>query len=114
MTIKWTLPYALYTSNTFQMKWAIHSFQEEYPIKALNNKKVWSYTSFQRSILIFQVVDDVSSCFDSPAIEVTEHISCNHMDMCRFSAPEDIEYRKVATALSHITESLASQRTTSA
>ncbi|POR32105.1 Ankyrin repeat domain-containing protein 50 [Tolypocladium paradoxum] len=33
-----------------------------------------------------------------PAIEMTEHIGHDQMDMCRFAGPEDVEYKKVAAA----------------
>ena len=49
-----------------------------------------------------QVVDDVSSCLGDPSLETTQHISSDHMDMCRFSGSDDVEYRKVAAALDHI------------
>ena len=47
-------------------------------------------------------MDDVASCLGDPSLETTQHISSNHMDMCRFSGSEDAEYRKVAAALDHI------------
>ena len=50
-------------------------------------------------ILPLQVVEDTSSYLGLPTIEITEHIGRNHMDMCRFTGPNDIEYRKVASAL---------------
>ena len=46
-----------------------------------------------------QVVDDNSSYLNFPTIETTEHIGRNHRDMCRFTGPEDSEYKKVAAAL---------------
>ena len=48
------------------------------------------------------MVDDVSSCLGDPSLETTQHISSDHMDMCRFSGSDDVEYRKVAAALDHI------------
>ena len=53
-----------------------------------------------------QVVDDNSSYLNFPAIETTEHIGRNHRDMCRFSGPEDPEYKKVAAALRRMTTGL--------
>ena len=47
-------------------------------------------------------MDDVSSCLGDPSLETTQHISSDHMDMCRFSGSDDVEYRKVAAALDHI------------
>ena len=49
-----------------------------------------------------QVVEDVSSCLGDSSLEMTSHIARNHMDMCRFSAFEDSEYRKVVAALEFI------------
>jgi hypothetical protein len=34
-----------------------------------------------------------------PAIEITEHIMRDHMDMCRFTGLDDDEYRKIDAAL---------------
>ncbi|RYP75580.1 hypothetical protein DL771_002280 [Monosporascus sp. 5C6A] len=68
----------------YEQRWIIHSFQEQLGTKALNGRKV---------------VEDTSSYLNLPAIETTEHIGRNHMDICRFSGPEDIEYKKVAAAL---------------
>lgn len=52
-----------------------------------------------------QVVDDNSSYLNFPTIETTEHIGRNHRDMCRFTGPEDSEYKKVAAALRRMTTS---------
>lgn len=49
-----------------------------------------------------QVVDDTSSYLNVPSLETTEHIGRNHMDMCRFTGSEDVEYRKVVAALDNI------------
>ncbi|KAK4443582.1 Inversin [Podospora aff. communis PSN243] len=65
----------------------IYSFQEEYGVSML---------------LGTQVVDDQSSCLDDPIIETKQRISSNHMDMCRFSVPQDPEYWKVDAALTLI------------
>lgn len=54
-----------------------------------------------------QVVEDTSSYLNLPAIEVTEHIGRNHQDMCRFTGPDDVEYRKVAFALQRMTSSIS-------
>ncbi|KAK8071197.1 SesB protein [Apiospora hydei] len=70
-----------------QQGWAIHSFQEQTGVKALNGGKV---------------VEDTSSYLNAPDLEVTEHIFQNHMEMCRFVGPHDPEYRKVAAAISRI------------
>lgn len=37
-------------------------------------------------------------------LEITQHIASNHMEMCRFIGPEDVEYKKVAGALERILE----------
>ncbi|KAI0438491.1 hypothetical protein F4803DRAFT_91608 [Xylaria telfairii] len=79
-----------------EQQWIIHSFQEELGVKALGNRKV---------------VEDTSSYLNFPAIEITEHIGRNHMDMCRFSGPEDVEYKKVAAALQQMTTNLPETRT---
>ena len=70
-----------------QRKWQVYSFQEEYGITALFGK---------------QVVDDTSSCLNDPTVETKQHISSNHIDMCRFSGLEDPEYLKVAAAMTFI------------
>ncbi|GAB1310906.1 Inversin [Madurella fahalii] len=70
-----------------ERKWQVYSFQEEYGVRAL----------FQR-----KVVDDQSSCLNEPTIETKQHISSNHMDMCRFSGLPDPEYSKVAAAMAFI------------
>ncbi|RYP73119.1 hypothetical protein DL769_004280 [Monosporascus sp. CRB-8-3] len=75
----------------YEQRWIIHSFQEQLGTKALNGRKV---------------VEDTSSYLNLHAIETTEHIGRNHMDMCRFSGPEDVEYKKVAAALRRMTANL--------
>lgn len=50
-----------------------------------------------------QVVDDTSSYLNVSAVETTEHIGRNHMEMCRFLGVDDAEYKKVAAALCRIT-----------
>ena len=72
-----------------RQNWIIHSFQEEVGIKFLNGEKV---------------VEDASACLQLPGIETTQHISRNHMDMCRFTGLNDLEYKKVAAALTRIAE----------
>ncbi|KAK0716314.1 hypothetical protein B0H67DRAFT_454121, partial [Lasiosphaeris hirsuta] len=67
--------------------WKVHSFQEEYGVPALFGNKV---------------VNDNSSCLNNPTLETKQHISSNHMDMCRFSGLQDQEYLKVAAAMTHI------------
>ncbi|KAI0399798.1 hypothetical protein F4802DRAFT_533348 [Xylaria palmicola] len=74
-----------------EQQWIIHSFQEQLGTKALNGRKV---------------VEDTSSYLNLPVIETTEHIGRNHMDMCRFSGPEDIEYKKAAAALRRMAANL--------
>ena len=41
---------------------------------------------------------------NDPTVEVTQHITSNHMDLCRFSGPDDIEYQKVEAAIHRILE----------
>ncbi|KAH0536252.1 hypothetical protein FGG08_006859 [Glutinoglossum americanum] len=77
-----------------EQNWTIHSFQEQFGVTALNGDKI---------------VEDASSYLNLPAIEVSEHIGRNHMDMCRFTGPHDVEYRKVASALRRVTASAPSQ-----
>ncbi|KAI9773185.1 MAG: hypothetical protein M1840_008306 [Geoglossum simile] len=77
-----------------EQNWIIHSFQEQFGVTALNDDKV---------------VEDTSSYLNLPAIEISEHIGRNHMDMCRFTGLHDVEYRKVASALRRITASAPSQ-----
>ncbi|KAK3347052.1 ankyrin repeat-containing domain protein [Lasiosphaeria hispida] len=70
-----------------EREWLVYSFQEEYGVAALSGKKV---------------VSDNSSCLNNPTLERKQHISSNHMDMCRFSGLQDQEYLKVAAAMTHI------------
>ena len=58
-----------------------------------------------------KVVEDTSSYLNLPTVEVTEHIGRNHMEMCRFTGPNDVEYKKVASALRRITSSIPDGRT---
>jgi hypothetical protein len=51
-----------------------------------------------------QVVDDTSSTFGDPTLEIVQHIANNHMDICRFKGFDDGEYEKVDAAFSHICE----------
>ncbi|RYP68486.1 hypothetical protein DL771_006638 [Monosporascus sp. 5C6A] len=74
-----------------EQNWMIHSFQEESGIKYLNGRKV---------------VEDTSSYLNFPRIETTQHIGRNHMDMCRFTGLDDIEYKKVAAVLDRITRTV--------
>ncbi|KAL1969786.1 hypothetical protein VTN77DRAFT_7295 [Rasamsonia byssochlamydoides] len=76
----------------YQQQWPIHSFQEQYGVKALNGKKV---------------VEDTSSCLNFPTLEITEHIASNHMDMCRFSSLENVQYKKVAGSFKRILQLLS-------
>ncbi|RYP32296.1 hypothetical protein DL767_005271 [Monosporascus sp. MG133] len=92
----------------YEQRWIIHSFQEQLGIKALNGRKVCEQCNFpcRFRLTYIQVVEDTSSYLNLPAIETTEHIGRNHMDMCRFSGPEDVEYKKVAAALRRMTANL--------
>ncbi|KAL1608072.1 hypothetical protein SLS60_003011 [Paraconiothyrium brasiliense] len=67
-----------------EQEWIIHSFQELQGVAALGGAKV---------------VEDTSSYLNLPAREVSEHIERNHMEMCRFTGIDDVEYRKVSRAL---------------
>lgn len=48
------------------------------------------------------MVDDTSSCLNIPAIEISKHIGRDHVEMCRFTGSDDVEYKKVASALRRI------------
>jgi hypothetical protein len=48
-------------------------------------------------------VEDISSTLSDPTVEITQHISSDHMEMCRFKGHEDVEYKKVAAALIRMT-----------
>jgi hypothetical protein len=50
------------------------------------------------------VVDDASSTFGDPTLEIVQHIANNHMDICRFKGFADGEYEKVGAAFSRICE----------
>ncbi|KAH8766531.1 hypothetical protein BGZ57DRAFT_492627 [Hyaloscypha finlandica] len=75
-----------------QRNWTVYSFQEQYGVKVLGDKKV---------------VEDTASCLNDPTIEITQHIARNHMEMCRFSELDDVEYRKVAMAIDRVLERIA-------
>ena len=45
----------------------------------------------------------MASSFNNPEIDIAQHISSNHIDMCRFAGPGDVEYAKVINALNHVT-----------
>ncbi|XTI89669.1 hypothetical protein V2W45_1404203 [Cenococcum geophilum] len=77
-----------------EQNWIIHSFQEQLGVALLGGHKV---------------VEDTSSYLNLPAIEISEHISRNHMEMCRFTGLNDVEYRKVASALYRIIGPVYSQ-----
>jgi ankyrin repeat protein len=49
----------------------------------------------------------MSSFLNVPAIETTEHIGRNHMEMCRFASLDDMEYKKVAAALGRMTTTIS-------
>ncbi|RYP15649.1 hypothetical protein DL767_010303 [Monosporascus sp. MG133] len=74
-----------------EQNWIVHSFQEELGIKYLNGRKV---------------VEDTSSYLNFPFIETTQHIGRNHMDMCRFTGLDDIEYKKVVAVLDRMTRTV--------
>ena len=44
----------------------------------------------------------MASSFNDPDVEITQHISSNHMDMCRFQGPGDAEYAKFINALNRV------------
>ncbi|KAK1772152.1 hypothetical protein QBC33DRAFT_463161, partial [Phialemonium atrogriseum] len=71
--------------------WKIHSFQEQLGVAVLNGDKV---------------VEDSSSSMDLPAIETTQHINRDHMEMCRFTGPDDTEFKKIASALVRMADGL--------
>lgn len=75
-----------------EQNWMVHSFQEQLGVGLLNGHKV---------------VEDTSSYLNLPAVEITEHIERNHMDICRFTGLDDIEYRNVASALHRLTGSIS-------
>ncbi|KAH6677035.1 hypothetical protein F5X68DRAFT_174017, partial [Plectosphaerella plurivora] len=80
-----------------ERNWLIQSFQEDVGVRLLGGK----------------VVEDVSSCLNLP-METKQHIGRNHMDMCRFSGPVDVEFQKVEAVLKRMSSralaaSLASQ-----
>ena len=54
-----------------------------------------------------KVVEDTSSCLNSPTIEIAEHIGRDHMEMCRFTGLDDIEYKKVEAALETMTSKVS-------
>ena len=58
-------------------------------------------------MILYKVVEDVSSCLGDSSLEMTQHIASNHMDMCRFSGVHDVEYRKVVAALELIQKQIA-------
>ncbi|KAH8893731.1 hypothetical protein GQ53DRAFT_599418, partial [Thozetella sp. PMI_491] len=70
-----------------EQKWSFYSFQEEKGVRALGDAKI---------------VEDISSRLNLPFFEIVQHIGRNHMDMCRFTGTDDIEYRKVAAALENL------------
>lgn len=43
---------------------------------------------------------------DLPAIETTQHINRDHMEMCRFTGPDDTEFKKIASALVRMADGL--------
>lgn len=86
-----------------QQGWVIHSFQEQFGVKLLNGNKVSIFFTYSYPIThSFQVVEDTSSQLHLLDFEITEHIGRNHMDMCRFIGPADIEYKKFSAAFNRI------------
>ncbi|KAI3318545.1 hypothetical protein HD806DRAFT_526288 [Xylariaceae sp. AK1471] len=79
-----------FSTMCYNRKWEVYSFQEEYEVGLLGRK----------------IVEDTSSCLDNPMIETKQHISANHMDMCRFSGVGDPEYLKVAAALNLLVDKI--------
>ncbi|KAF2789178.1 hypothetical protein K505DRAFT_97232 [Melanomma pulvis-pyrius CBS 109.77] len=77
-----------------EQDWVLHSFQEQVGVALLSGLKV---------------VEDTSSYLNLPDIEITEHIGRNHMNMCRFMGYNDVEYKKVVSALDRITKSVSRQ-----
>ncbi|KAK1759655.1 hypothetical protein QBC47DRAFT_410400 [Echria macrotheca] len=74
-----------------ERNWHVYSFQEEYGVAGLFQSKV---------------VDDQSSCLNDPVVETKQHISSNHMDMCRFHGIQDPGYSKVAAAITFIFDTI--------
>ncbi|KAK0705626.1 hypothetical protein B0H67DRAFT_388117 [Lasiosphaeris hirsuta] len=70
-----------------EQNWMVHSFQEGLGIQLLGGHKVVEDTSSRLNLLS----------------EMTQHIHRNHMDMCRFTGADDIEYKKVVAALHRMT-----------
>ncbi|KAK0643053.1 hypothetical protein B0T16DRAFT_176251 [Cercophora newfieldiana] len=73
-----------------ERSWIIHSFQEKFGVKLLNDRKV---------------VEDTSSCLGLSSVETIQYIRQNHMEMCRFTGLDDQEYKKVVSALQRIAAS---------
>ncbi|KAK3681682.1 hypothetical protein B0T22DRAFT_433996 [Podospora appendiculata] len=57
-----------------------------------------------------KVVEDTSSYINLSPIETTEHIGRDHREMCRFTGPNDGEYKKVAAALERMVTLAASTK----
>ncbi|PQE28847.1 Pfs NB-ARC and Ankyrin domain protein [Rutstroemia sp. NJR-2017a BBW] len=76
-----------------EQNWIIHSFQEQLGVALLGDHKV---------------VEDTSSYLNLPTIEISEHIRRNHMEICRFTGLNDVEYKKVASALHRMASSVSS------
>lgn len=52
-------------------------------------------------------MEDNSSYLNAPAIEIAEHIGRDHMEMCRFTGLDDIEYKKVEAAIQTMTSKVS-------
>ncbi|KAI0105683.1 hypothetical protein GGR51DRAFT_560155 [Nemania sp. FL0031] len=75
--------------------WIVYCFQEQYGLRCLGGRKV---------------VEDASSCLNDPTIEVTQHITANHMDICRFRGIDDPEYQKVVAAIRRVVNRVVKPR----
>lgn len=75
---------------TNECNWSIYTFQEE----------------FAHRMLRVKIVDDSSSSIHDPQHERKVHIRADHVDMCRFTSPDDPEFCKVSSALLRAHEQL--------
>ncbi|KAK4197919.1 hypothetical protein QBC40DRAFT_284648 [Triangularia verruculosa] len=78
-----------------ERSWSIMSFRETIGMRALGGRKV---------------VEQESACLGNPALETVRDIESDHREMCRFHGVEDPQYKKVASALSRVTEDLCDPR----
>ncbi|KAI0904465.1 ankyrin [Ustulina deusta] len=75
---------------TNERNWGIYTFQEELAHSALGAK----------------IVDDHSSSINDPRHERIVHIRADHVDMCRFTSADDLEFKKVSSAILRAQERL--------